>query len=105
VRLDFVERMGNGDWWIVLAMDLRTSPWMWWQWRFGCESWFLIWCIEIKVMLLCYAHLWLASERKLVKSLQPNQKGVIENQEKMARHSATKEATPDTSGWFRKFLK
>jgi hypothetical protein len=26
-------------------MDWRTSPWMWWRWRLGCESRFLIWCI------------------------------------------------------------
>ena len=38
--------VGDGDWWIALAMDWRTSPWMWWWWRFGCESWFLLWFIE-----------------------------------------------------------
>jgi hypothetical protein len=41
--------MGNGDWWIALAMDWRTSPWMWWRWRFGCESCFVIWCIEVRL--------------------------------------------------------
>ena len=44
--------MGNGDWWIALTMDWRTSsPWLWWQWRFGCKSCFFIWCITIEVRL------------------------------------------------------
>jgi len=46
--------------------------------------------------------LWGASERKLGKSLEPNQKGTRKNQGKRARHSATKVATPYLSGWFKK---
>jgi hypothetical protein len=34
--------MGDGDWWIALAMD-------WWHWRFGCESHLLIWCNEVRL--------------------------------------------------------
>jgi len=41
--------MDDGDLWIALAMDWRTSPWMWERWRFGCESCFLIWCIEVRL--------------------------------------------------------
>jgi len=32
------KRMSDDDWWIALAMYWRTSPWMWWRWRFGCEQ-------------------------------------------------------------------
>ena len=41
--------MGDGAWWIAVVMDWRTSPWMWWRWRFGRESCFLIWCIEVRL--------------------------------------------------------
>ena len=41
--------MGDGDWRIALAMDRRTSPWMWWRWRFVCESCFLIWCSDVRL--------------------------------------------------------
>jgi len=42
--------MGDGDWRIALAMDRRTSPpWMWWRWRFGCDSCFLIWCSDVRL--------------------------------------------------------
>ena len=41
--------MGDGDWRIALAMDWRTSPWMWWRWRFGCESCFLVWCSDVRL--------------------------------------------------------
>jgi len=55
-----------------------------------------------EVMLHRYMCLWGASERKLGKSLEPNQKGTRKNQGKRARHSATKVATPYLSGWFKK---
>jgi hypothetical protein len=45
-----------------------------------------------------YMCLWGASERKLGKSLKPNQKDIRTNQGKRAGHSATKEATPQISG-------
>ena len=54
-----------------------------------------------KVRLHCYRYyicLWGASERKLGKSLKPNQKDIRTNQGKKARHSAKKEATPQISG-------
>ena len=47
--------MGDGDWWNALDMhsnpymDWRTSPWMWWRWRFGCESCFIISRIEARL--------------------------------------------------------
>ena len=41
--------MGDGDWWSALAIDWRVSPWMWWRWRFGCESCFLERCIEVRL--------------------------------------------------------
>ena len=41
--------MGDGDWRIALAMDSRTSPWMGWRWRFGCESCFLVWCSDVRL--------------------------------------------------------
>jgi hypothetical protein len=49
---------------------------------------------EGKVRLHRYICLWGASERKLGKSLKPNQKDIRTNQGKRARHPATKEATP-----------
>ena len=45
--------MGDGDWWIALALDWRTSPWMWW--KLGCESCFLDHCI-LEVRL--YVAIW-----------------------------------------------
>ena len=58
-----------------------------------------------KVRLHRYILLWGASQRKLGKSLKPNQKGSRKNQGKRSGHSATKEATPLISGWLKKVLK
>jgi hypothetical protein len=58
-----------------------------------------------KVRLHRYICLWGASERKLGKSLKPNQKDARKYQGKRAKHSATKEATPYISGWFKKVRK
>jgi len=41
--------MGDGDWQTASAMDWRTSPWMWWRWRIGCESCFFIWCSGVRL--------------------------------------------------------
>ena len=51
--------MGDGDWWIALAMDWRTSPWMWWRCRSGCESCFLICCIEVTLSVAIYIYFFL----------------------------------------------
>ena len=56
-----------------------------------------------KVRLHRYICLWGASEWKLGKCLKPNQKGTRKNQG--LRHSATKEATPQISGWFKKVFR
>jgi len=58
-----------------------------------------------KVRLHRYICLWGASERKLERSLKPNQKGTRKYQGERARHSATKEATPSISGWFINVIK
>ena len=50
--------MGNGDWQIALATDWRTSPWMWWRCRFGCEICFLIWCIDVRLSYVS-SRVWL----------------------------------------------
>jgi len=34
--------IGDGDLRIDIAVDWRTSSWMWWRWRFGCESCFCL---------------------------------------------------------------
>ena len=54
--LYFEKWMGDGDWRIALAMDWRTSPWMWWRWRFGCEISFIIWCSDVRLS----GYMWVA---------------------------------------------
>ena len=58
VGLYFENWTGDGDCQIALAMDWRTSPWMWWRWRFGCESCFLIWCSDVRLSVAIY--MWVA---------------------------------------------